>query len=63
MRLLRRRVIGTVAVGCQPGPKTVLTEEEETRLATYLVGMSDMGYGLTLEGIMGLAYSVVEKAK
>jgi hypothetical protein len=40
-----------------------LIEEEETRLATYLIGMSDMGYGLTHEGVMGLAYSIVEKAK
>ena len=59
---LRRRVNGTVAIGCRPGPKTVLTEEEETRLATYLE-MSDKGYGLTSEGVMGLAYSIVEKAK
>ena len=55
----RRRVNGTVSLGC--GPKTALTEEEETRLATYLIEMSDMGYGLTCEGVMGLAYSIVEK--
>jgi hypothetical protein len=62
LETLRRRINGTVAVGCRPGPKTVLTEEEETRLATYLIEMSDMGYGLTCEGVMGLAYSIVEKA-
>lgn len=56
-------VNGIVAVGCRPGPKTVLTEEKETRLFTYLIVMSDMGYGLTREGVMGLAYSIVEKAK
>ena len=63
LETLRRSVIGTVAVGCRPGSKTVSTEEEETRLATYLNEMSDMGYGLTREGVMGLAYSIVEKAK
>ena len=63
LETLRRRVNGTVSVGCRPGPKTVLTEEEETRLATYLIEMSDMGYGLTREGVMGLAYSIVERAK
>ena len=63
LETLRRRVTGTVALGCRPGPKTVLTDEEETRLATYLIEMSDMGYGLTREGVMGLAYSIVEKAK
>ena len=39
----------------------MLTEEEETQLAVYLVQMSDMGYGLTREGVMGLAYSIAEK--
>ena len=57
LETLRRRVVGTVAVGCRSGSKTVLTEEEETRLVTYLIEMSDMGYGLTREGVMGLAYS------
>ena len=40
----------------------VLTEEE-TKLADYLLRMSEMGYGLTSEGVMGLAYSIVEKSK
>jgi hypothetical protein len=40
-----------------------LTEEEETKLADYLLQMSEMGYGLTRESIMGLAYSIVEKSK
>ena len=63
LETLRRGVDRTVSVGCWPRPKTVLTEEEETRLATYLIEMSDIGYGLTREGVMGLAYSIIEKAK
>lgn len=51
LETLRRRVNETVAVGCQPGPKSVLTEEEETRIATYLIEMSDVGYGLTHEWV------------
>ena len=63
LEMLRRRVNGTVAIDCRPGPNTVLTEEEETKLADYLLQMGEMGYGLTREGVMGLAYSIVEKSK
>ena len=41
----------------------MLTEEEETKLADYLLQMSEIGYGLTREGVMGSAYSIVEKSK
>ena len=43
LETLRRRVNGTVAIDCRPGPNTVLTEEEETKLADYLFQMSEMG--------------------
>ena len=33
--------------GCRPGPGTVLTEEEDDQLASYLTQMSDMGFGLS----------------
>ena len=39
---LRRRVAGIVDINCRPGPPTVLTMEEESRLAEYCV-MADMG--------------------
>jgi len=40
---LRRHahVNGSVKVGCKPGPSTILTYEEEDKLA-------DMGYGIQL---------------
>ena len=63
LETLRRRVNGTVATDCRPGPNTMLTEEEATKFADYLLQMSEMGYGLTREGVMGLAYSIVEKSK
>ena len=44
---LRRRVTGAVDLGCRPGPSTVLTVEEETKLAEYVVMMADMGFGLS----------------
>jgi hypothetical protein len=62
LETLRRRVNGLVAVDCRPGPRTVLSEEE-IKLAKYLIQMSEMGYGLTREGVMGLAYSIVQKTK
>ena len=60
---LRRRVNGTVEVDCKPGPPTVLTKEEEDMVYDYLVQMSDMGYGLSRETVMSIAYKVAEKLK
>ena len=41
----------------------MLTEEEEEKLPTYLVQMSDMGFGISREGVMGLAYNIAQKSK
>ena len=60
---LRRCVNGSVKLDCKPGPAIVLTEEEEDRLAEYLIKMSEMGFGLTKEGVMGMAFSIVNKSK
>ena len=43
--------------------QNVLTEEEESKLADYLVKMSEMRFGLTRGGVTGLAFSIVEKSK
>ena len=58
---LRRRVNGTVGMNCKSGPPTILTKEEEDKLYDYLVKMADMGYGLTREIVMRLAYTIAEK--
>ena len=58
---LRLRVAGIVDIDCRPGPPTVLTKEEESRLAEYCVIMADMGFGLTREAVMAMAYAIVEK--
>ena len=47
---------------CRPGPSTVLTEEEEEQLATYLVKMGDLGFGLCADTVKGLAFRIVEKS-
>ena len=58
---LRRRVLGTVSIDCQPGPPTILTTEEEDQLCKYIIEMADIGFGLTREDIMQIAYRIVEK--
>lgn len=60
---LRRHVSGAVSLHCRPGPATDLAEDEEEKLARYLVQMADMGFGVTREGIMGIAYSIAEKSE
>lgn len=58
---LRRRVNGTVGVDCKPGPATILTVEEEDEVCAYLIKMADMGFGLTREMVMHIAYTIAEK--
>ena len=60
---LRRRVTGVVDMHCRPGPKTVLTNEEEKHFTKYLVRMSDMGFGLTKDNVMRMAFRIVDKSK
>ena len=59
---LRRRVTGSVKLDGKPGPTTVLTDEEEDRVAQYLLKMSEMGFGLTKEAVMGIAFSIASKS-
>ena len=60
---LRRRVTGKVDLDCRPGPPTVLTKEEESQIAQYLIQMSEMGYGLTKEAVMHMVYTYVTKCQ
>ena len=50
-----------VETGCRPGPAPVLSSAED-RLAQYLTEMADMGFGLTLQEVMCLAFQVAEKS-
>ena len=59
---LRRRITESVELGCRPGPPTILTEEEEESLETYLVKMADMGFGLSPDTVKCLAFNIVEKS-
>lgn len=57
---LRRRVTGAVSMNCKPGPATVLSAEDEEKLASYIVKMSEMGFGLTREDVQVKAFRLVE---
>ena len=59
---LRRRVSGSVELGCRPGPATILTDAQEDMLCEYIIKMADMGYGLTREDVQRLAFSIAEKS-
>lgn len=58
---LRRRTTSLVNLDCRPGPPMILTSEEEARLAHYCVAMADMGFGLTRESVMAMAYAIAAK--
>ena len=45
---------------CKPGPPTVLTTYEEEKLASYVVKMADMGFGLTREDLQITAFRLVD---
>ena len=59
---LRRRTTGKVELDCKPGPSTVLTKEEEDRLNTYSIQMVEMGFGLSSEDVMQMAYVIVDRS-
>ena len=37
--------------------------DEEGKLAKYLINMSEMGFGLTRDGVMGMAFKIVSKSQ
>ena len=49
-------------MGCRPESPTSLTGEKEGCLAQYVVKMADMGFGLTREDIMRLAFVIVDRS-
>ena len=58
---LRRRVNGNIKPGSKPEPGTVLTEEEEDKLAACLVTMADMGYGIKQDMVMEMVFMIAER--
>ena len=58
---LGRHACGIVEEECKPGPSTVLTDEEEERLSSYLIEMADMGFSLSRDAVMEMAFMIVDR--
>ena len=56
------RMVEKVGLECRPGSPSVLTEFEEGELASYCVKMADMGFGLSCNDVMGMAYNITENS-
>ena len=50
-----------MSLDCRPGPPTIPTSEEEAHLVEYCVAMADMGFGLTREGVMAMAFAIADR--
>ena len=46
----------------KPGPKTVLSKEEEDLIFWHCITMSEMGYGIGRDDLMVVGFRVVEKS-
>ena len=57
---LKRRTTGQIPLEAKPGPTTVLTEEEESKLYEYCIKMADMGFGLSQEDLRHISFRIVE---
>lgn len=55
------RVKGRVVHGAKNGPKTLLTKEDEEKLAAYLIDVSKKGYGKSKEIIIFMATQMAVK--
>ena len=53
---------GLVQHGTNPGPKTVLSAEEEEALVQYLVYMAKRGFPLTRKMVMAYAWAIAKRA-
>ena len=61
-KTLDDRVKGMVKHGTKPGPDTVLNEEEEAALMSYLVYMAQRGFPLTRTMTMAFAWAIAKRA-
>ena len=49
------------AIGTPPGPATILTTDEEDHLASWVINMSRVGYGLTREEICQSVQKIMQQ--
>ena len=58
---LRRRVNGSVGLGCKPGPATILNDKQEDLLCDYIIKIANMVFEMTKDDVQRLAFSIAEK--
>ena len=61
-KTLDDRVKGHVVHGRRPGVSTVLTPEEETSLASYLIYMAERGFPLTRTMVKAFAWAIAKRS-
>ena len=49
---LHERLQGKVGVDRRPGPPSILTKEEEHRIAVWLLEMADRGFGVSKDDLL-----------
>ena len=57
---LNDSVTRKVCIGCQPGPQTVLTRDEEKCLVEWAKEMATIGYGQTRRRICEMVKKIIE---
>ena len=58
---LKDRVARRITHGCNMGPKTYLTREEEKELADFLISCAKIGFAKTRQDVMNLVHRAVLK--
>ncbi len=58
---LSRRISGQVAIDSSQGRKAFLSAEEDAKLAQFLIEMSDLGFGYTLDRMRYLVRTQLNK--
>ena len=61
-KTLDDRIKGLVIHGQKPGPKTVLSSEEEESLTNYLLYMADRGFPLTRTMVKAFAWAIAKRS-
>ena len=46
---------------CNPGPKTILTEAEESQLAGWVTEMAKIGYGRTVQELLLIVRKILDE--
>jgi hypothetical protein len=58
---LTDRLTGKVIQGSKSGPETILSADDENKLAAYLINVSKKGYGKSKEIILYMATAIAKK--